>query len=115
MIVKLLAEHHLEFLSLKGGCRRRSESTLVKMAHCWKSHVTTHIYGIFLTGASKLLGQISENERERLFELERKDQENVQMQRYVEKMMADDRVSLEKKKAEQAALRVGYIIHKSFL
>ena len=71
----------------------------------------TGSYGIvffFVTGASKLLGQISENERERLFELERKDQENVQMQRYVEKMMADDRVSLEKKKAEQAALRVGF-------
>ena len=31
MIVKLLTEHHLEFLSLKGGCRGLSESTLVKM------------------------------------------------------------------------------------
>ena len=30
MIVKLLTEHHLEFLSLKGGCRGSSESTLVK-------------------------------------------------------------------------------------
>ena len=39
MIVKLLTEHHLEFLSLKGGCRGSSESTLVKMPHCWKSHV----------------------------------------------------------------------------
>ena len=29
MIVKLLTEHHLEFLSLKGGCRGSSESTLV--------------------------------------------------------------------------------------
>ena len=37
MIVKLLTEHHLEFLSLKGGCRGSSESTLVKMPHCWKS------------------------------------------------------------------------------
>ena len=37
MIVKLLTEHHLEFLSLKGGCRDSSESTLVKMPHCWKS------------------------------------------------------------------------------
>ena len=27
MIVKLLTEHHLEFLSLKGGCRGSSEST----------------------------------------------------------------------------------------
>ena len=38
MIVKLLAEHHLEFLSLKGGCRGSSESTLVKMSNCWESH-----------------------------------------------------------------------------
>ena len=38
MIVKLLTEHHLEFLSLKGGCRGSSESTLVKMSNCLKSH-----------------------------------------------------------------------------
>ena len=43
MIIKLLTEHHLEFLSLKGGCRGSSESTLVKMSHCWKSHALTHI------------------------------------------------------------------------
>ena len=30
MTVKLLAEQHLEFLSLKGGCTGSSESTLVK-------------------------------------------------------------------------------------
>ena len=29
--LKLLAEHHYEFLSLKGGCTDSSESTLVKM------------------------------------------------------------------------------------
>ena len=38
MIVKLLTEHRLEFLSLKGGCRDWSESTHVKMPHCWKSY-----------------------------------------------------------------------------
>ena len=42
MIVKLLTEHHLEFLSLKGGCRGSSESTHVKMPHCWKSHALAH-------------------------------------------------------------------------
>ena len=31
MIVKLLTENHLEFLSLKGGFTGSSESTLVKM------------------------------------------------------------------------------------
>ena len=38
MIVKLLTEHNLEFLSLKVGYRGSSESTHVKMPHCWKSH-----------------------------------------------------------------------------
>ena len=38
MIVKLLTEHHLKCLSIKEGCRGSSESTLVKMLHCWKSH-----------------------------------------------------------------------------
>ena len=38
MIVKLLTEHYLEFLSLRGGCTGSSESTLVKIPNCWKSH-----------------------------------------------------------------------------
>ena len=44
MIVKLLTEHHLGFLSLEGGCRGSSESTLVKMPHCWKFHVTAQLF-----------------------------------------------------------------------
>ena len=43
MIVKLLTEHHLEFLSLNGGCTGSSEPTLVNMPHCWKSHVTAQL------------------------------------------------------------------------
>ena len=43
MTVKLLTKHHLEFLSLKGGCTGSSESTFVKMPHCWKSHIVAHI------------------------------------------------------------------------
>ena len=39
----LPTEHHFEFLRLKGGCTGSSESTLVKMPHCWKSHVAAHI------------------------------------------------------------------------
>ena len=42
MSVKLLNEHHLEFLSLKRGCTGLSESTLVKMSHCWKSRVAAY-------------------------------------------------------------------------
>ena len=48
MIVKLLTQHHLEFLSLTGGCGGLSESTLVKMSnYCWKSQSTAHILSIF--------------------------------------------------------------------
>ena len=43
MIVNLLTEHHLECLSLKGRCRGSSESTHVKMPHCWKSHATAQL------------------------------------------------------------------------
>ena len=39
MIVKLLPKHHLESLSLKGGCTGLSESTCVKMPQCLKLHV----------------------------------------------------------------------------
>ena len=37
---------------LKGGCTGSSESTLVKMSHCWKSHVTAHIV---LAGELKIM------------------------------------------------------------
>ena len=41
--LKLLNEHHFDFLCLKGGCTGSSKSTFVKMPHCWKSHVTAHL------------------------------------------------------------------------
>ena len=47
MTVKLLNEHHLEFLSLTGGYTSgSSESTLFKMPQCWKSHAA-HMYNEF--------------------------------------------------------------------
>ena len=49
MSVKLLTKHHFEFLSLKGGCSGSSESTLVKMPHCWKSHVMAQLFFFLLT------------------------------------------------------------------
>ena len=57
MTLKLLTEHHLEFLSLKGGCTGSSESTYVKMPHCWKSHVTAHI--TLFSSARELMNIIS--------------------------------------------------------
>ena len=39
MIVKLLTEHHFEFLIIKGA-----ESTRVKMPHCWKYQALAHFY-----------------------------------------------------------------------
>ena len=43
MVVKLLTEYHLEFLSLRGGCRGLSESTLAKIPHFWKSHALAQV------------------------------------------------------------------------
>ena len=48
--VMLLTEHHLEALSLKGGCTGSYESTPVKMPHCWKSHVTAQLSLKLLSG-----------------------------------------------------------------
>ena len=43
MTVKLLTEHNLEFLSLRGGYTGSSESIYVKMPHCgWKSHAQVY-------------------------------------------------------------------------
>ena len=39
MSVKLLTKHHLELLSLKGGCTGSSESTLVK-CHIVGNHMS---------------------------------------------------------------------------
>ena len=49
MILKLLTEHHLQFLSFIGGFTCSSESTLVKMPYCWKSHATAHMIVKLLT------------------------------------------------------------------
>ena len=48
MTLRLLTEHYLEFLSLKGGCTGSSKCTHVKMPHCWKSHVTAHINSLMI-------------------------------------------------------------------
>ena len=46
MTLRLLTEHHLEFLRLKGGRTGSLESSLVKlkMPHCWKSNEITRLY-----------------------------------------------------------------------
>ena len=44
MTVKLLTEQHLKFLSLKGAATCSSESILVKMPHCGKSHVVAQMF-----------------------------------------------------------------------
>ena len=43
MSFKVLVEHYLVFLGLKGGCTGSSESTLIKIPHCGKSHVAAHL------------------------------------------------------------------------
>ena len=46
MTVKLLTQQHLLFLTLEGGYTGSSESTLVKMPHCWKSRVVAHMLNL---------------------------------------------------------------------
>ena len=53
MSVKLLTEHYLEFLSVTGGCAGLSVSILVRMPHCWKSHVAAYILWVFKRIVSK--------------------------------------------------------------
>ena len=50
MIVKLLTDYHLEFLSLTGGCRGSTESTLDNISNCWKSHAAAYILYDFSGG-----------------------------------------------------------------
>ena len=57
MNIKLLTKQHLEFLSLKGGCKASSESVLVKMPHCWKSHVVAQIFLKMFTNEVKIYVQ----------------------------------------------------------
>ena len=52
MTLKLLTKPHLRYLSLKGGCTGSPVSTLVKMPHCWKSHVTAQLIAWYFPGLS---------------------------------------------------------------
>ena len=66
--VKLLTEHQLEFLRLKGGCRGSSESTPVKMPHCWKNHPTAHfIFGINTYSSNSIMDNMIKRRLQRLF------------------------------------------------
>ena len=65
MIVKVLTEHHLEFLSLKRGCRGSLESTHVKLLEITfrGSNASISLFGsskkekknTFVSGASRSL------------------------------------------------------------
>ena len=57
MIIKLLTEHHLEFLSLNGGCSGSSESTHVKMSNYLKSHAAAQM-SLKRMSVSVKMGQI---------------------------------------------------------
>ena len=59
MIVKLLTEHHLEFLSLKGVCTGSSKSTFVKMSNCWKSLATAQIIMVLYFYLSAIFSSLS--------------------------------------------------------
>ena len=64
MTAKLLIERHLEFLSLKGGCTGSSESTLVKISNCWKSHALAQfilVLGSFLPSSLDIDSDLDPN------------------------------------------------------
>ena len=68
MSVKLLTEHHLEFLSLAGGCTGTSESIIVKMPHYWESHGATLIYSLgFYAGRKKEKMSAEDKEEDQFF------------------------------------------------
>ena len=69
MIVKLLTEHHLEFLSLTEGCRGPSESTLVKMSNCWKSHAAAQLSSLPVRILQQMEETASRTHREILIDL----------------------------------------------
>merc|ERR1711976_28877 len=58
-----------------------------------------------LLGAMKVMEQIQENEQERLLDIERKDQENRMMQKYLDKLCEEEADKLECRRAEQTRLR----------
>ena len=60
MTVRLLIEQYFEFVSLKGGCRGSSESTYVKMPHCWKSHALAHFLDSNCLNLHERLSQCSD-------------------------------------------------------
>ena len=55
MTVELLTEHHLEFLSLKGGCTGSSEPTLVK-CHIVGNHMSQLLYSYHISFQSVFNG-----------------------------------------------------------
>ena len=60
MTVKLLTERHFEILSLKGDCTGLSESTLVKMSHCWKSCATAQMLALPFASVLRISVSLSE-------------------------------------------------------
>ena len=82
MIVRLLTELHLEFLSFKGGCTGSSESTHVKIPHCWKPHVMAHILMFMLQDH---MWQHKQEERE----LKRTEGDIIKNQRSVRQTLRD--------------------------
>ena len=74
MSVKLLTEHHLELLSLKGGCIGSCESTLVEMPRCWESHALAHIYMAETSKESPMAKPLNQSKKQG-----GKDQESIQL------------------------------------
>ena len=64
MIVKLLTEHHLEFLSLKGGCRGSSDATLLEIT-CHSSNSLCCISGAIASALQNRCPNLSKEFRQK--------------------------------------------------
>ena len=72
MTAKLLTEHHLEFLSFKGGFIGLPESTPVKMPHCWKSRRGSYVVlgiVVFTTASAFTLVKVFVEDFEKLYHM----------------------------------------------
>ena len=63
MNIKLLTEHHLEFLSLKEAAQARLSQHWSKMPHGWKSHAMAQMTNFKVpisTGKTQITGKTAE-------------------------------------------------------
>ena len=104
MTLKLLTKQLLEFLSLKGGCAGSSESTLVKIPHCWKSHVAAHLS---FQDPNNL--RMSQRLSDKIAQMQRQKEEEAELKRVEKekkKQEHDEKVKKERERQQEKLRRL---------